>query len=223
MIIYVPINGYSIMDFIGGSYNYVLGSCCFLSRLPWSCLRSAPQYNPQLLMPRNQQGRRSAPRPDGQMSKHMPEFTENKCENTYHIYIYTVHIYIFMYMYMYMCICICIYIYIFPYINMYFRNDHLFYVRVAVRIRVGIYCQEKCRMYVWIWGQDRCQNIWVHVRIYVGIFGQNKCQNIFPKMSDYHLYVRIFAREYVRISARVYVRMHVIRIHVRILVSRLSE
>ena len=54
-------------------------------------------------------------------------------------------------------------------------------------------------------------------------FGQNKCQNIFPKMSDYHLYVRILAREHVRISARVFVRMHVIRIHVRILMSRLSE
>ena len=84
-------------------------------------------YKPQLLMPRNQQGRRSAPRPDGQVSKLMPEFTENQCENTYHIYI---------------CIYICICIYILTYINMYFRNDHLFYVRVAVRIRVGIYGQE---------------------------------------------------------------------------------
>ena len=57
-------------------------------------------YKPQLLMPRNQQGRRSAPRPDGQVSKLMPEFTENQCENTYHIYIY-ICIYIYMYMYIY--------------------------------------------------------------------------------------------------------------------------
>ena len=85
-------------------------------------------YKPQLLMPRNQQGRRSAPRPDGQMSKLMPEFTENRCENTYHIYIY-VYIYICIYVYMYICmyvsmyICIYVYMYMYIYINIY---QHVF-------------------------------------------------------------------------------------------------
>ena len=51
-------------------------------------------------------------------------------------------IYVCMYICIYVYMYVYIYIYILTYINMYFRNDHLFYVRVAVRIRAGIYGQE---------------------------------------------------------------------------------